>query len=128
MKWISPFVAATFEVPMRAPPTEVICTNISRSFLTQTQPLYLFLFLSKMREKHQVYSHILKVDFCAPHFYSGTPLKYVHMTHSPNISSFSYTGPLLSSSVHPLPETTSYSFCSFKIAYFILIGQFLEAY
>lgn len=38
------------------------------------------------------------------------------------------TGRLLSSSVHPLLETTSYSLCSFKIAYFILIGQLQEAY
>lgn len=71
MKWISPFVAATFEVPMRAPPTEVICTNTTT----------LFYFLSKIREKHQVYSHILKVDE-SPHFYSGTPLKYAHMIQS----------------------------------------------
>lgn len=42
------------------------------------QPFY---FLSKIREKHQVYSHILKVDE-SPHFYSGTPLKYAHMIQS----------------------------------------------
>lgn len=40
-----------------------------------------FIFLSKIREKHQVYSHILKVDE-SPHFYSGTPLKYAHMIQS----------------------------------------------
>lgn len=32
MKWISPFVAAMFDVPMRAPPTEVICTNTTILF------------------------------------------------------------------------------------------------
>lgn len=98
-----------------------------QQIISDTNTTTLFIFLSKSREKHQVYRHILKVDE-SPHFYSGTPLKYVHMIHSPNISSFFCTGPLLSSSVHPLLETTSYSFCSLKIAYFILIGQLLEAY
>lgn len=60
-----------------------------------------FIFLSKIREKHQVYSHILKVDE-SPHFYSGTPLKYAHMIQSKHIFLFIFlywpSAQLLSSS------------------------------
>lgn len=55
-------------------------SSTNRSDLHKHNHFILF-FLSKSREKHQVYSHILKVDE-SPHFYSGTPLKYAHMIQS----------------------------------------------